>query len=122
MGRVFVLEDDTDIREIVVMMLESEHYNVASFATVHDFVNRDVSEVPDLIILDVMLPDGSGLDICDQITEKCGSAKPPIIIMSAHANLSDVTHACSAESFIQKPFDINFFLDRVRTHITKSAK
>jgi len=66
MGRIFVLKDDTDIREMVVMILESEHYNLASFATVHDFVNRDLSEVPNLIILDVMLPDGSGLDICNQ--------------------------------------------------------
>lgn len=121
MGKIFVLEDDKDIREVVTMMLESENYTVVSFANVHDFMQRDTNEIPDLFILDVMLPDGSGLDVCGRLKAESSLADAPIIIMSAHASIEEVKNGCGAESFIQKPFDMDFFLGKVRSQIEKSA-
>lgn len=106
MGKIFVLEDDPDIRNVVTLMLESEDYNVVSFANVQDFMNRDITEVPDLFILDVMLPDGSGIEVCGQLKAGSCTAKPPIIIMSAHSSLEEVTKGCNAEGFIQRSHSI----------------
>lgn len=121
MGKIFVLEDDRDIREVVKLMLESDDYIVVSFANVHDFMNRDMTDIPDLFILDVMLPDGSGLEVCEKIKSESNLSKPPVLIMSAHASLAQVTQGCSAEGFIQKPFDMEHFLNQVKTQIDKSA-
>ena len=121
MGKIFVLEDDKDIREVVTIILESENYNVVAFANVKDFMNRDQSDIPDLYLLDVMLPDGSGIEVCGQLKSESSLSKAPILIMSAHANLEQVTNGCNAEGFIQKPFDVDNFLDNVRSQIKKSA-
>ncbi|WP_316739169.1 response regulator transcription factor [Pedobacter aquatilis] len=121
MGKIFVLEDDQDIREVVKLMLESENYVVESFANVHDFMNRDAKDIPDLFILDVMLPDGSGIDVCAKLKSESMLTKSPVIIMSAHASVDEVARGCSAEGFIAKPFDMENFLDKVRTQIDNSA-
>lgn len=117
MAKIFVLEDDNGIREVVQMILESEDYKVISFPSVKDFINRREQDIPDLFIMDVMLPDGSGLDVCNQLKSESDQQNIPIIIMSAHAGLEEVKSACNAEDFIQKPFDLNTFLRKVREHI-----
>lgn len=121
-GKIFVLEDDPDIRQVVQLILEFESYTVVSFANVVEFMNRDPTEVPDLFILDVMLPDGSGIDVCEKIKAQGPLSKAPVIIMSAHANIDQVTKGCSAEGFIEKPFDLKVFLHKVRMQIDHSAR
>ncbi|RZM10943.1 MAG: response regulator [Pedobacter sp.] len=121
MSKIFVLEDDKDIREVVQMILELEGYKVVSFSNVHDFMNRKSGEVPDLFLLDVMLPDGSGIEVCGELKSQSDLSKAPIIIMSAHASLDEVTSLCKAEGFIQKPFDIDAFLGKVRMHIDHAS-
>ncbi|TCD25467.1 response regulator [Pedobacter psychrodurus] len=113
MARIILLEDDTDIREVVQWILESENYEVFGFVNVADFMDRDLNLVPDLYILDVMLPDGSGLDVCSHIRNESRDAQVPIIIMSAHASLEQVSSGCVADAFIQKPFDVDSLLKKV---------
>ncbi|WP_025146557.1 response regulator transcription factor [Pedobacter jeongneungensis] len=120
MGKIFILEDDEGIREMVTMILESENYSVVSFANVSDFMNRDINEVPDLFILDVMLPDGSGIEVCGNIKSHSSLSTAPVIIMSAHASIKEVTRGCDAEGFVQKPFDIDFFLSQVKFQIANA--
>jgi DNA-binding response OmpR family regulator len=117
MAKIFILEDDKDIREIIEWTLEAEDYEVVSFATVNDFMRRDVMELPDLFILDIMLPDGSGLDVCRKLRFERPYQSIPIIIMSAHASMEQVKAGCKADAFIQKPFDLNIFLDTIRKHL-----
>ncbi|RYE59535.1 MAG: response regulator [Sphingobacteriales bacterium] len=119
MRKIFVLEDDHDIREVVKLMLESENYHVVCFESVQDFMNRNIEDDPDLYILDVMLPDGSGLEVYGQLKSGIHLTNTPIIIMSAHASLKEVTSSCSAEEFIEKPFDMDEFLSKVRSYINK---
>lgn len=117
MAKIFVLEDDRDIREVVEWILVSEDYEVVSFENVNDFMSRDIRELPDLFILDVMLPDGSGLEVCNQLRSESLQDHIPIIIMSAHASLEQVSTGCKADAFIQKPFELDFFLNKIRTSI-----
>ncbi|MCX2430997.1 MULTISPECIES: response regulator transcription factor [unclassified Pedobacter] len=117
MAKIFVLEDDRDIREVVEWILMSEDYEVVLFENVNDFMGRDLEESPDLFLLDVMLPDGSGLEVCNHLRSESLQGNVPIIIMSAHASLEQVSSGCKADAFIQKPFELDFFLNKIRSYI-----
>nr|WP_314495555.1 response regulator [uncultured Chryseobacterium sp.] len=114
MRKIFLVEDDQAIREILEMFLTSEDYSVQSFATVHDFKNRDINIQPDMYLFDVMLPDGSGIDLCKQIKDSEDNDGIPVVIMSAHAHLSQMTNICAPDDFIAKPFDIDNLLFRIK--------
>jgi two-component system phosphate regulon response regulator PhoB len=65
MGKlIYVVEDDDDIRFIVEYILIESGYRVDSFSNVKDFYTSLEDTVPDLLVLDVMLPDGNGIEIC----------------------------------------------------------
>lgn len=114
---IYILEDDEGIREVLELLLESESYQVQTFATIEGFRKRDLLIIPDLFLFDVMLPDGSGIDLCDEIRVANIHHEVPIVIMSAHASLNDLKGKCHAESFIEKPFDINVLLEKIRVAI-----
>ena len=105
MKEIFVVEDDTDIREMLEFLLESENYKVQSFPTAESFLNQLDLQRPDLILLDIMLPDGNGVTICEELKTEEKNLFLPIILMSAHINTSSFRKSC-ADDFIAKPFDI----------------
>ncbi|QPH40693.1 response regulator transcription factor [Pedobacter endophyticus] len=111
--RVCVLEDDQGIREIIEFLLSEENYEVAGFSNIADFMVNARNVIPDLFLLDVMLPDGSGMDVCDLLKSSARTENVPVLMMSAHAALSDVKNGCKAQDFISKPFDIYDLLKRV---------
>ncbi len=116
---VYVVEDNDDIRELVEYLLESEAYNVSGFATVGEFKKKmDISH-PDLIVLDVMLPDGNGLDVCNLLKVKEDTKMIPIILMSANTNVAYISKESLADAFISKPFDIDDLVNRVAKLISK---
>lgn len=113
MRKIFLVEDNEAIREILEIFLTSENYNVKSFATVGAFAGRDIRETPDLYLFDVMLPDGSGIDLCRQIKQDTDNKDVPVIIMSAHAGLAHFENLCEPDDLIAKPFDIDNVLQRI---------
>ncbi len=121
MKKIYVVEDDQAIREVLEMVLSSEHYSVQTYSTVSDFNERDMSIDPDLYIFDVMLPDGSGITLCENIKNNTSKNHLPVIIMSAHADLHRITMTCQPDDFIPKPFDIGQFLQKVHDVIERSA-
>ncbi|WP_312900879.1 response regulator transcription factor [Chryseobacterium taichungense] len=110
MKTIFILEDETGIRDALQLLLSFEDYDVRSFSTVEAFNNRDRSVVPDIFILDVMMPDGSGIDVCNELKSQPETANTPVMIMSAHAKDHEVTSRCNADEFVSKPFDIDAVL------------
>lgn len=121
MSTIYVLEDDEDIREVITWILEAEGFKVRSFENVTDFMSRDNRELPDLFVLDVMLPDGSGLEVCNLLRMEDMNSHIPIVIVSAHASLRQVASGCAADDFIQKPFDLSVFIDKIKEQLNKNT-
>ncbi len=119
MRKIFLLEDDEGIREVLEILLTSEDYNVHSFSNIKDFKSRDKSIHPDLYLFDVMLPDGSGIDLCKELKRNHHSENVPVVIMSAHADVGDLKGVCEPADFISKPFDITHLLERVKSAIVQ---
>lgn len=112
-----VVEDDADIRFIVEYVLEDASYTVETFENARAFLNRSNKKNVDLVILDVMLPDGSGLDLSKTLKENNTTSGIPVIIMSAHAGSDVALSEGAADGFIQKPFDIDHFVKEVNAFI-----
>jgi DNA-binding response OmpR family regulator len=120
MRKIFVVEDDQAIREILEVVFSFENYEVQSFSKVSEFAERDTSIHPDLYIFDVMLPDGSGIALCEEIKNNVHNKNVPVIIMSAHAHLKNITITCQPDVFVPKPFDIDQLLVKVRDTVEKN--
>ncbi|SHF33272.1 response regulator transcription factor [Chryseobacterium takakiae] len=114
MRKIYIVEDNESIREILEIVLSSENYEVKSFGTVGEFSGRDVTVMPDLYLFDVMLPDGSGIDLCQEVKKDQNNLGIPVIIMSAHAHLTQMKELCQPDDFIAKPFDIDDVLERIQ--------
>lgn len=113
MGKhICILEDDPGILEIIEILLLEEGYQVECYSRVHDFFSKKESS-PDLFILDVMLPDGNGLEVCKLLKSDQTTKSIPILMMSAHADLPEMTSACTAEEYVTKPFDIHVLLRKI---------
>jgi two-component system phosphate regulon response regulator PhoB len=110
-----VVEDDGDIRFIVSYLLEDAGYIVETFENAQAFLNRKRRQDVDLVILDVMLPDGNGIELSKQLKMHYETANIPVIIMSAHASLDSVFKDGKADGFITKPFDLDLFAAKVET-------
>lgn len=118
MGKlIHVVEDDDDIRFIIEYVLTEAGYEVESSSTVQGFFESLKSHHPDLILLDVMLPDGTGIDICRTVRTNDAIKHIKIIMMSAHAAKTAVLEEACADDFISKPFDLDLLTERIKRFI-----
>lgn len=115
---IHIVEDDEDIRYIVGYILTDMGFEIKLSETIADFRSQmKESTPPDLILLDVMLPDGNGLDLCLELKKARDTRRIPIIIMSAHATQDYVLQLSCAEDFISKPFDLEYFTAVIKKHL-----
>ncbi len=111
---IYLVEDDADIRELIRYLLSKYGYNVFQCATAHIFREKMKELFPDLIILDIMLPDGNGVDICTEIKSNEATRHIPVLLMSANINNALKFNESAAEGFISKPFNIDDLLEKVQ--------
>ena len=116
MKEIFIVEDDQDIRELIGFLLESHDFKVTAFPTAEDFQKAILIHSPDLILLDIMLPDGNGIEICKNLRKTESTTGIPVVLMSAHADASILQDNC-ANDFIAKPFDIDDLVTRVNRQL-----
>jgi DNA-binding response OmpR family regulator len=114
---IFVVEDNLDIRELIEHLLISEDLKVRGFATINEFQKNLESDLPDLILLDIMLPDGNGIDVCRALASNYATNKIPVILMSANISNKALAKETSAKDFIPKPFDIDDFISRIKLQL-----
>lgn len=121
--RILIIEDDNDIREVLKLQLELKQYAPIVASSYIDaqkyFKDKDIS----LFLIDRMLPDSSGLDICKLLRSSEIHAKTPIILITAMAEPENIVEGLDsgANDYITKPFDINILHARVRAQIRQST-
>lgn len=112
---VVIVEDDRDIREVISYILMGNAYAVELYGTATDFRNKLKEQLPDVIVLDIMLPDGDGIAMCKEIKTTPATGHIPVILMSA--NKQEQTKTACADGFISKPFDIDLFKNKIETFL-----
>ncbi|KQS41925.1 PleD family two-component system response regulator [Pedobacter sp. Leaf194] len=110
--KIFVLEDDEGIRDVIEILLTEELYEFYGFSTVKDF-NKGDDKSADLYLLDIMLPDGNGIEVCNALKKQASTANIPVLMMSANSSKTHVELSCSSDGFIAKPFNISDLLSKV---------
>lgn len=113
MKHILVVEDDENIREVLEYILNDSGYEVKSTSTAREFFHKIEASNPDLIILDINLPDGDGRELCKAIKSNVRTQDIPVIMMSASLNISEILKESGANDFIPKPFNIDSFLSHV---------
>jgi len=112
--KVFIVEDNPYILELVNYLVSKLGFDVSTCENVTDFNKLLKLNHPDLIILDIMLPDGNGLEVCEHLKTHSETSEIPIILMSAFTDIEGQVKKSLANDFISKPFDISDFTRRVQ--------
>ena len=115
MKEIYVVEDDEGIRELIEILLQSHNYTVKTFPNARSFQNTVPGKLPDLFLIDIMLPDGNGINLCKDLKASEYTLKIPVVLMSAHA---DINHVDGADDFIAKPFDVDELLKRIEQQLS----
>ncbi len=112
---IVVVEDEADIRDILVYNLEREGYRVASARDGKQGLAMIQEKVPDLVLLDLMLPGIDGLEICKRLKNDDQTSSIPIVMVSARGEESDIVIGLElgAEDYIAKPFGMRELTARV---------
>lgn len=114
---ILVVDDEKDILELVRYNLAKENYKIECVKTGEEALSRARAILPDLIILDLMLPGVDGLDVCRLLKSESRTAKIPIIMLTAKSEDADVVAGLElgADDYVTKPFSPRVLTARVRT-------
>lgn len=123
MKKIVLIEDDADLFRLVQYNLEKEGFQFAGMQTGRGALDLCRRERPDLIILDVMLPDFDGLELCKAIRGNPELSHIPIIFLTARASETDriVGLELGANDYIVKPFFIRELIARIKIHFRGPA-
>src|SRR6202142_878573 len=118
MKKLLLIEDDTDLFALLKYNLEKEGFSLTGSQTGKGAVDLCRRVRPDLILLDIMLPDSDGLDICKGIRNDMELAQTPVIFLTARASETDriVGLELGANDYIVKPFFVRELIARIKIH------
>ncbi len=121
---IYCVEDDTSIRELVIYTLQATGYEAQGFADGKAFSAALEQHVPDLVLLDIMLPGEDGLQILKRLRTQAATANLPIIMMTAKGTEYDkvIGLDSGADDYIAKPFGMMELVSRVKALLRRSQK
>ncbi len=124
MALIYVVEDDQNIREIEAIALRNSGYQVEVFEFAADFREALKKQVPDLLLLDIMLPDADGLQIVESLRGKADTATLPVIMVTAKSMEIDKVKGLDlgADDYLTKPFGIMELISRVKALLRRTSK
>lgn len=124
MALIYVVEDDKSIQEIETFALQNVGYKVEGFNTAEEFYNGLNQQLPDLVLLDVMLPDEDGLSIVKKMRAREDTVLIPIIMVTAKTTEIDKVKGLDigADDYMTKPFGVMELISRVKAMLRRSAK
>jgi DNA-binding response OmpR family regulator len=107
LGKILIVDDDPDMLELVAMNLEAAGFGVASLDRGVDAKSAAFHLAPDLMVLDVMMPEVDGFGVLEALRKDPRTAHVPVVLLSAKATPEDIRHgiAAGADAYLTKPFD-----------------
>ena len=122
-SRVLVIEDEPDIRKTIGYNLSKESFEVIQAASIEEGEKALASNKIDVIILDLMLPDGSGLTLCRDIKSEPNTKNIPVIILTAKTEEVDrvVGFELGADDYVTKPFSVRELILRVKAILKRGV-
>ena len=122
MPLIYIVEDDVNIREIETFSLKNSGYTVVDFECARDFYGKLHEKKPDLVILDIMLPDEDGLEILKKLRKNTETKKIPIIMVTAKTTEIDKVKGLDsgADDYLTKPFGVMELISRVKALLRRS--
>ncbi len=113
---IYFVEDDTNIRELVVYTLNSTGFEATGFTRPSEFWQAIKNGIPELILLDIMLPEEDGLNILKKLRNEPETASVPVIILTAKADEYDKVRGfdLGADDYVPKPFGMMELVARVK--------
>ena len=124
MGLIYIVEDDRNISEIESFALKNSGYDVSVYESAADFYKAVRERIPSLVLLDIMLPDESGLDVTEKIRQDPLTGNIPIILVTAKTTELDKVKGLDigADDYITKPFGIMELISRVKALLRRSGE
>ena len=119
---VFIVDDDGAIRRFLSGLIESVDLRVEAYASAQDFLAAYEPGRPGCLVLDVRMPEMSGLELQRELTNR--AIDLPVIILTGHGNVQVAVHAMKAGAidFVEKPFDNELLLDRIQNAVAESLR
>jgi two-component system alkaline phosphatase synthesis response regulator PhoP len=121
---IYLLEDEANIRKLVVYTLNSAGLKAIGFANAKEFWHAMGQQLPELILLDIMLPDEDGLDVLKKLRASPASAQLPIMMLTAMSTEYDkvVGLDLGADDYLPKPFGMMELIARVKSLLRRTSK
>jgi len=115
-SKILVIEDDRAISEILVYNLDKAGYEVSLAIDGRDGVNQAQLKLPDIILLDVMLPIIDGVEVCRRLRSKPETASSIIIMLTAKTEEADqlIGFSVGADDYVTKPFSVRVLMERIK--------
>jgi excisionase family DNA binding protein len=111
---ILLVDDDERVRELVRVNLEFEGYTVREAGSAEEGLAAIDDARPDLILLDVMMPQVDGWEMLRQIQERHGAGAIPVVMFSGQVESGDVAREHGAQGFVGKPFDLQQLIDQTK--------
>ncbi|MDD7174146.1 MAG: response regulator transcription factor [Clostridiales bacterium] len=120
---IYIVEDDRNIQEIELFALKNSGYQAAGFETAKEFYRALDTRLPELILLDIMLPDEDGMSILKRLRARPDTQRIPVILVTAKATEIDKVKGLDggADDYIAKPFGVMEMIARVKALLRRSG-
>jgi DNA-binding response OmpR family regulator len=119
---ILVVEDNHAILDVITLILESEAFNVSGLNKGADFIAHVSDLKPDVIIMDIMLPDVDGRILLKNLKDNQSTSHIPVLMISARYNATNYTlDGIEADDFMAKPFNIDELMDKIYALLKKQA-
>ena len=123
MSKIYIIEDDDNIRELVMYALDSSNFKSVGFENPSDFWKTLKNEIPDLVLLDIMLPNEDGITILKKLKNDSATKELPVIMLTAKGSEYDRVKGLDlgADDYITKPFSVLELISRIKAVLRRSS-
>lgn len=119
--KILVIDDEEPTVQLIAMLLERRGYEVIKAYRAEDGLRKAYRHQPDLVLLDIMMPDMDGWEVCRRLREM---SDVPIVFLSARGEVKDVVRGLEmgADDYVVKPYDNDELVARVKAHLRRSPR